>query len=113
MEAYSIGMLMPKSAGNEALEVADFVVHTIGRQVRRNLKERGTFVPDFQDIFHAVHRCLTSYVEATSVTVSEGIPHPCRRPPAQRRRAARLLWCTSERSAHCCGTTSTNEGSGG
>jgi hypothetical protein len=67
---------MPKAAGTEALEVADFVVHTIGRQVRRNLKERGTFLPDFRAIFHSVDRNLTSFVETTSVTVNDGHSSP-------------------------------------
>jgi hypothetical protein len=60
---------MPKSAGNEALEVADFVMHPIGRQARRSLKlqHRGDFVPDFQAVFHAVDRRLTSFCDVTSV----------------------------------------------
>jgi hypothetical protein len=62
---------MPKSAGSEALEVADFVLHPIGRQAPRNLKQRGDFVPDFRAVFHEVDRNLTSYIEVTSVTVNE------------------------------------------
>jgi hypothetical protein len=71
---------MPKAAGSEALEVADFVVHTIGRQVRRRLKERGSFVPDFRAIFHAVDRNLTSFIDVASVVVNDGRTPPT--PPA-------------------------------
>jgi hypothetical protein len=60
---------MPKSAGSAALEVADFVIHSIGRQARHNLKQRGDFVPDFRAVFHAVDRKLASFIEVTSVTV--------------------------------------------
>jgi hypothetical protein len=31
---------MPKSAGDPALEVADFIMHAVGRQARKNLKQR-------------------------------------------------------------------------
>jgi hypothetical protein len=59
---------MPKSAADPALEVADFVMHAVGRQARHNLKKRGSFVPDFCAVFHAVDRKLTSFMEVASVT---------------------------------------------
>ena len=59
---------MPKSATDPALEVADFVMHAVGHQARRNLKRRGSFVPDFCAVFHAVDGKLTSFMEVGSVT---------------------------------------------
>jgi hypothetical protein len=45
--------IMPKSVGDEALEVADFIIHTAGQQARRWEKGDETFRRDFQSIFHA------------------------------------------------------------
>ena len=56
---------MPKSAGEPALEVADFVMHAVGRQIRRNLAKRDTFLPDFCAVFHAVGPELSSFFEVT------------------------------------------------
>ena len=54
---------MHKAAGEPALEVADFVMHAVGRQARHNLKQRGSFVPDFCAVFHAVEPRFTSFME--------------------------------------------------
>jgi hypothetical protein len=62
---------MPKSGAEPALEVADFVVHAVGRQARHNLKQRGSFVPDFCAIFHSVGRNFTSFSEIASVTKND------------------------------------------
>jgi hypothetical protein len=64
---------MRKEHGEPALEVADFVMHAVGRQARQNLKKRGDFVADFCATFHAVDRRLTSFMEVGSVTLSEGV----------------------------------------
>ncbi len=58
---------MPKTVGEPALEVADFVVHSIGRQARYNLTSQGNFLPDFCAIFHAVDPRLTSFIEVDAV----------------------------------------------
>lgn len=58
---------MPKAAGEPALEVADFVMHAIGRQARHNLTQRGSFVPDFCAVFHAVDPKLVSFIEVATV----------------------------------------------
>jgi Protein of unknown function (DUF3800) len=58
---------MPKAVGEPALEVADFVMHAIGRQTRHNLDQRGSFLPDFCAIFHAVPPNLISFMEVGGV----------------------------------------------
>ncbi len=64
---------MPKSAADPALEVADFVIYAIRRQVNRDLEQRDGFNPDFQAVFHSVDRRLTSFmaIETVSVTKTE------------------------------------------
>ena len=63
---------MRKEIGNPALEVADFVMHAVGRQARQNLKKRGEFAPDFCAVFHSTNRNLTSFMEVESVTRDDG-----------------------------------------
>ena len=63
---------MHKEHGEPALEVADFVMHAVGRQARQNLEKRGDFLPDFCATFHAVDRKLTSFMEVASVTRNQG-----------------------------------------
>jgi hypothetical protein len=60
-----------KDVGEPALEVADFVMHAVGRQARQNLKKRGDFVPDFCSVFHSVDQKLTSFMEIESITPSD------------------------------------------
>ena len=59
---------MPKSAGDPALEVADFIVNAVGGQARRNLKQQGGFAKDFQAVFHSVDRKLASFMEVQVVS---------------------------------------------
>ena len=59
---------MRKGQAEPALEVADFIMHAVGRQARQNLKKRGDFTPDFCAVFHAVDRKLTSFMEVGSVS---------------------------------------------
>ena len=63
---------MPKAAAEPALEVADFVMHAVGRQARKNLQNPGKiqFVPDFKAVFHDVDRKLVSFIQVASVTKS-------------------------------------------
>jgi hypothetical protein len=56
---------MPKSAGEPALEVADFVMHAVGRQMRHSLIKRDTFLPDFCAVFHSRGPELSSFIEVT------------------------------------------------
>lgn len=62
---------MPKQVHEPAMEVADFVVHAVGRQARQNLKQRGVFVPDFKAVFHGVDRRMVSYADVESIAVSD------------------------------------------
>jgi hypothetical protein len=57
---------MPKSAGEPALEVADFIIQT-----RQNLKQRGVFVPDFKVVLHSVDPKLASFMEVDAVAKDE------------------------------------------
>jgi hypothetical protein len=59
--------LMPKSAASPAMEVADFIMHAVGRQARHNLMQRGNFLADFCAVFHAVDPNLTSFREIGAV----------------------------------------------
>ena len=65
---------MPKSAAEPALEVADFVVHAIGRQARYNLKQGGSFLADFCAVFHAVDPKFISFMQVDNVIA--GPPQP-------------------------------------
>ena len=62
---------MPKSANEPALEVADFIMHAVGRQARQNLKQRGVFVPDFKAVFQSVDQKLVSFIEVDTVTKND------------------------------------------
>ncbi len=59
---------MPKSVADPALEVADFVMHAVGRQVRKNLTKRDGFTLDFEAVFHSVDERLVSFMEVQAVT---------------------------------------------
>lgn len=58
---------MPKSAAYPALEVADFVMHAVGRQARNDLKKREGFLPDFKAVFHSVDSKLASFMNVQDV----------------------------------------------
>lgn len=58
---------MRKREGEPGLEVADFIMHAIGRQARHNLTKRGTFVPDFAAVCHGIDTKLVSFMEVSAV----------------------------------------------
>jgi hypothetical protein len=64
---------MPKSAGEPALEVADFVANTIAGHARAHLVERRSgFRKDFQAVFQSVDPKLASFFAITSVSSGPG-----------------------------------------
>lgn len=58
---------MRKREGEPGLEVADFVMHAIGRQARKNLVNRGGFALDFAAVFHGIDPKLVSFMEVSAV----------------------------------------------
>lgn len=63
---------MPKAANDPGLEVADFVMHAVGRQARRRVEGRDGFAPDFAAVFHGQDRKRVSFIEVSEVIVSAG-----------------------------------------
>jgi hypothetical protein len=61
--------LMPKSANEPGLEVADFVVSAAGSQIQRRLRGKSGHAPDFEDVFGRLPAEGCRYREITRVTV--------------------------------------------
>lgn len=58
---------MPKAAGHPALEVADFVMHAVGRQARHRMDGKEAFVPDFRAVFHDQDPRRVSFMDVETV----------------------------------------------
>jgi hypothetical protein len=54
---------MPKAAHDPALEVADFIMHAVGRQARRKIDGKDGFAPDFAAVFHCQDPKRVSYMD--------------------------------------------------
>lgn len=54
---------MPKAVHDPALEVADFIMHAVGRQARRRMEGKPGFAPDFEAVFHGQDPRRVSYME--------------------------------------------------
>ncbi len=65
---------MPKAANGRGLEVADFVMHAVGRQARRRVDGREGSAPDFTAVFHGQDRKRVSYMEVNGVERTDGPP---------------------------------------
>jgi hypothetical protein len=63
---------MPKAANDPCLEVADFIMHAVGRQARRRVEGRDGFTPDFAAVFHGQDPKRVSFIEVSEVRVSSG-----------------------------------------
>src|SRR5258707_15196577 len=65
---------MPKSSGNPALEVADFIANAIGNQARfKQVDKMPGFRKDFQAIFHDIDPKLASFMGIERVEITA--PH--------------------------------------
>ena len=58
---------MPKSMHDPALEVADFIMHAVGRQARRKTDGKDGFEPDFAAVFHGQDTKRVSYIDVDRV----------------------------------------------
>jgi hypothetical protein len=74
--------IMPKWAGDEALEVADFIVQAAGRPARRWETGDSRFRRDFEAVFHA--NPLWSSFNAISGIARESSPQPTTETPGGR-----------------------------
>lgn len=63
--------IMPKSANEIGLEVADFVANACGSQARRELRKQKGFALDYQAVFQSVPRALVHFMLIDSVTGDE------------------------------------------
>ena len=63
---------MPKSSNEPGLEVADFIVGAAGSQVKRRLRQKGSFAPDFNDVFGRLPPEGCRYREVTHAAFHEG-----------------------------------------
>jgi hypothetical protein len=62
---------MPKAAADPALEVADFVMHAVGRQARHRINGRDGFVRDFAAVFHGQDPRRVSFMDVNAVARNE------------------------------------------
>jgi hypothetical protein len=61
---------MPKAVGDPALEVADFVMHAVGRQARQRVDGKVGFERDFAAVFHDQDPKRVSFMEVNMVARS-------------------------------------------
>jgi hypothetical protein len=62
---------MRKAEREPALEVADFVMHAVGRQARRDMAGKNHFAPDFAAVFHDQDQRFVSYLKVDNVRRNE------------------------------------------
>jgi hypothetical protein len=58
---------MLKAAHDPALEVADFIMHAVGRQARRRIEGKEGFAPDFVAVFHGQDSKRVSFMDISEV----------------------------------------------
>jgi hypothetical protein len=67
---------MPKTAREPGLEVADFVVHTVGRYARHWINGRPGFPPDFIAMFHRCDPRLQSFLLVDRIELGAPVTVP-------------------------------------
>jgi hypothetical protein len=65
---------LAKSAGDPALEVADFIMHAAGRAARYRLEGKHSMPPDFDAVFRHCHPLLTSLMFVDRIEERPGEP---------------------------------------
>lgn len=61
--------VMPKSANEPGLEIADFVISAAGSEIQRRLRGKTGHAPDFDDVFGRLPAEGARYREITDVTI--------------------------------------------
>jgi hypothetical protein len=67
---------MPKTAREPGLEVADFVIHTVGRYARHRINGRPGFPPDFVAMFHRCDPRLQSFLLVDRIELGAPVTVP-------------------------------------
>jgi hypothetical protein len=62
--------IMPKSAGEPGLEIADFIVNAAGSQARRLLQGTLGFAQDYQAVFHQLPSPYAQFCLITDVSAN-------------------------------------------
>jgi hypothetical protein len=66
--------VMPKSAGEPSLEVADFMMHTVAGYIRSGRDPQGKFAARFSAVFGTKNEKLCSFMEGSAISY-EATPH--------------------------------------
>jgi hypothetical protein len=67
---------MPKSIGDPAVEVADFISHAIGRQTKHRKARYEGLDPEFQVVFQDRDSREVSYIDIEKAVPSEPTTEP-------------------------------------
>ena len=73
-------LFLPKSAQDPGLEVADFIMHAAGGQIRKDREDRKGFRKDFEAVFRSVPRKMVEFLELTRIEEKQGTTSGCTEP---------------------------------